>query len=59
MVLNELSLQNPVNDERIARELMSKLIETINLAVKKGKCLNKINYIFFSKIVKHFFEIIQ
>jgi putative ABC transport system permease protein len=23
------------------------------------KCLNKINYIFFSKIVKHFFEIIQ
>lgn len=36
MVLNELSLQNPVNDERIARELMSKLIKTINLAVKKG-----------------------
>jgi hypothetical protein len=27
--------------------------------VLNGKCLNKINYIFFSKIVKHFFEIIQ
>jgi hypothetical protein len=25
----------------------------------RNKCLNKINYIFFSKIVKHFFEIIQ
>jgi hypothetical protein len=36
MVLNELSLQNPVNDKRIARELMSELIKTINLAVKEG-----------------------
>jgi hypothetical protein len=36
MVLNELSLQNPVNDERIAKELMSNLIKTISLAVKKG-----------------------
>jgi hypothetical protein len=35
MVLNELSLQNPVGNEQIARELMSKLIKTINLAVKK------------------------
>jgi hypothetical protein len=36
MVLNELSLQNTANDERTARELMSNLVKTINLAVKKG-----------------------
>jgi membrane protein len=33
--------------------------EVIEVGLDNAKCLNKINYIFFSKIVKHFFEIIQ
>jgi hypothetical protein len=36
MILNGLSLKNPVNDEQIARELMSTLIKTISLAVNLG-----------------------
>jgi hypothetical protein len=36
MILNELYLKNTVDDERVARELMTKFIKTITLAVNKG-----------------------
>lgn len=36
MILNELSLENTVDDKRVARELMTKFIKTLTLAVNKG-----------------------